>query len=415
MVVISKKHYNRTKIRAIRRAKFFLRHPFVLPVSVFFVMLFLGMGLFISLGSSTRGATDKRIVSVFVDGKQQTYSTRATNVGDLLERLKITLNEEDLVEPAVQTPIIQDNTQVNIYRARPIQIIDGSRTIVVLTAQRAPRLVAAEAGLDLYPEDNLDTSRDDTLLESGISDRYVVKRSVPVQLITYGVLSVFRTTAGTVGELLSQRGVVLSEGENVQPTSLDTPIQADMLVSVNFPNRKTVAVNEELPYSSSTKNDPGVKAGSILIATPGAKGLRAVIYEIQEENGVEVGRSVLQTVTVREPVNEVRIRGTQALSSFSVSDDKQAIMAAAGISPNDYGSVDYIIQHESNWRPGAINAGGCIGLGQRCPSRGSNALASACPNWETDAVCQLKHFSGYAARYGGWQGAYQAWTVQGWW
>lgn len=91
--------------------------------------------------------------------------------------------------------------------------------------------------------------------------------------------------------------------------------------------------------------------------------------------------------------------------------DHQALMQAAGIAPADWGAVEYVIDHESSWRPDVYNSEGCVGLGQRCPA---SVLLSDCP--DLDPVCQLRHFSSYAAgRYGGWQGAYSFWLANRWW
>jgi len=91
--------------------------------------------------------------------------------------------------------------------------------------------------------------------------------------------------------------------------------------------------------------------------------------------------------------------------------DHEQWMQAAGISPADWIAVDYIISHESGWRPTVANSEGCVGLGQRCPA---SLLLADCP--DLDPVCQLKAFSKYAVnRYGSWQGAYSAWASQRWW
>ena len=85
-------------------------------------------------------------------------------------------------------------------------------------------------------------------------------------------------------------------------------------------------------------------------------------------------------------------------------------MAQAGISPSDYGYVDYIISHESGWRPDARNSLGCLGLAQACPGQ---KILNVCP--DLNPVCQLRWASSYAGRYHGWAGAYQAWVSQHWW
>ena len=98
-------------------------------------------------------------------------------------------------------------------------------------------------------------------------------------------------------------------------------------------------------------------------------------------------------------------------SVVNVGGNKEKLMKAAGIDDGDYGYVNFIISHESNWNPAARNAGGCLGLGQACPG---SKLTAVCKL--DDPVCQLRFFSGYAnGRYGGWGGAYNFWLSNNYW
>lgn len=407
----------RTHKRAKKKINFLLKHPFLLPVSTFFVVVFFGLGMFVTVGATTGGAKDTRIVNVAADGENQTHTTRAKTVGDLLDRLEIETIPEDIIEPARDAVIIEDDTQINVYRARPVEIKDGDRNITVLSAQRSPRLVAADAEIKLLPEDKVEISnRDTTLLESSASEQMIIKRSVEVQITIYGVLTIVRTTTNTVEELLVERNIILQENETTQPENLQTPIKKGMLVSVNRPGIKTLAITEVIPHGSETKTDPNVPIGQIQLQTEGVDGEQAVVYEIVEKDGVEISRKQLQTVVTTNPITEIRIRGTKQAtlsSSINVSEDKIALMSAAGISPDDYVYVDYIVTRESNWRPGALNSGsGAYGL---CQSLPASKMASAGADYLTNPVTQLRWCSGYAGRYGGWQGSYNAWLAQNWW
>lgn len=418
MVKNTRKIIRKTKRKAKRKAKFLLRHPLLLPVSVFLAVLFVGLVMFVVLGSTTGGAKDKHIVNLYVDGEKQTLSTRAKTVEDLFVRLNIELLEEDIVEPSRETKIIDDNTQINVYRARPISILDGDRTITILSAQRAPRLLANEAGVDLLPEDEAYIQSAETdLLENTTPEQVVIVRSKPIQLNILGVIRQYRTTAFNVGDVLNENNIELQESETVQPADLSTPVTSNMLISVNAEGIKTIAVTEEIPYQTETVTDDNLEVGQRELRTEGKNGQRAVIYEITEENGQEISRRVLQTLITLNPVNEVFVRGTKPVTlspSVSVSSDKASLMAAAGIAVSDYPYVDYIVSKESNWRPGAYNAGsGAYGL---CQSLPASKMASAGGDYLTNPVTQLRWCSGYASgRYGGWQGAYNAWLAQGWW
>jgi uncharacterized protein YabE (DUF348 family) len=413
----TRKLIRKTHKRAKKKAKFLLRHPFLLPVTIFFVVVFFGMGMFITVGATTEGAKDKKIVDLYVDGEGQTVSTRAKTVEDLLARLNIALIDEDIVEPSRETLIIEDGTQINVYRARPVSVVDGSRTITLLSAQRAPRLLADEAGVELLQEDKATLiSSEEDLLENTAPEKVVIKRSLPIQINAFGILRQYRTTADTVAQVLEENNVNLREGETVDPADIDTSVTPGMLISINLPGIKTVAISEIVPFSSETIVDSNLEVGKKELRITGQNGERAVIYQVIEENGIELSRNELQTIITKEPVTEVYARGSKPAtlsSTINVSGDKVALMAAAGIAPSDYVYVDYIVSKESNWRPGALNSGsGAYGL---CQSLPASKMASAGADYLTNPVTQLSWCNGYASRYGGWQGAYNAWLAQGWW
>jgi hypothetical protein len=75
--------------------------------------------------------------------------------------------------------------------------------------------------------------------------------------------------------------------------------------------------------------------------------------------------------------------------------------------------MQFIFLHESTNRLAVVNSIGACGLGQALPC---SKLANACPNWQTDAACQISFFTDYAnARYGGWENAKAFWLSHSWW
>jgi hypothetical protein len=100
----------------------------------------------------------------------------------------------------------------------------------------------------------------------------------------------------------------------------------------------------------------------------------------------------------------------------------ELLMSQAGISPADFGAVDYIVSHESGWCStkweGEI--GGCPayhgvsdydGYGL-CQSTPPQKMASAGSDWKTNPVTQLKWCNSYAiSRYGSWWQSYNHWVA----
>ncbi len=386
------------------------KHPYVIPtLGIIFGFIFL-LGAFVSMGGETVGPSDSRVVSVFVDGQERTVATRAQTVGELTQKLNLDIIDEDIVEPALETPLTSDDMHVNIYRAKAVTVIDGANKTAVLSAHKSPRLIASNAGVEVFPEDNANFEQGD-IRQGIVGQKVVIDRAVPLNVVLYGSVLPARTQAQTVGELLSEKSIKINEGDTLSPAP-ETPITEGMQVVLSRFGQQVVVQEEQIPAPVEYVPDSNLPAGTRKVLEPGTPGKKVVTYQIQLENGVEIGRTIIQEAVLTQPVKERVAKGTKVAFS-DVSGSKAQIMAAAGISPSDYGYVDYIISRESRWNAGAMNSSGCWGLGQACPG---SKLAIACPNWQNDPVCQISWFSGYAnGRYGSWGGAYQAWISKGWW
>lgn len=111
---------------------------------------------------------------------------------------------------------------------------------------------------------------------------------------------------------------------------------------------------------------------------------------------------VLPERTLPTPV-VTAVRPPADTASEAVATPTPTVVGGCG--DNQY--AQFIYQHESGCNLNAVNAGGCRGIGQACP--GSKLPCSA------DYACQDAYFTAYAARYGGWPGAYAFWVANGWW
>jgi resuscitation-promoting factor RpfB len=386
----------------------FKKRPYLMPVAGFLLGLVIVGSVVYASGGRPIHTSDYHIVYLFDNGgKRQTLDTKAKTVGDLVHNLPLHLIAQDVVEPSLDTPIVEDNFRVNVYRARPVTVIDnsGNKTVVV-TAQKSARVVAQEASLKVYPEDYVNFAQG-TLKENIIGEKVDVERAIPVYFNLYGTPFTLRTHSQTVGDMLKDRGVKVASGDQVQPAP-STPITPNMQIFVARMGNQIQTVEEDIPSPTQIVPDPTLSLGAQATRQAGAAGKRAVTYQIQTKNGQVAARTVIQSVVIQDPVPTIIARGTLVM----VTGDRTSWMAAAGISSGDYGYVNFIVSHESGWNPASLNSSGCAGLGQACPG---SKLAAVCPGWQNDPVCQLRYFSGYAGRYGGWAGAYNFWVSHHYW
>lgn len=392
------------------KAREFHKHPFMVPVVTFIVLSFVTMAGYVLIGGRTVGPEDAHVVQLSLDGKKQTIPTRASTVDEFLKRAEVVLEEGDVVEPALTSEIVDDNFRINVYRARPVTVFDGDQRIQALSAATTPRSVAAQIGLEVFPEDNLKQEvSEDILRDQVIGEKIIIERATPANLNLYGTPVTIRTHARTVEELLKEKNIALASGDSVQPAA-ETPITPNILVLVTRFGTQVATVEEDIPMPVEIIEDPSLSFGAQAVRQAGSPGKKLVTYQLELANGQEVGRKIIQEVRIREPVKQITARG----KAFNVDTDKSTVMALAGINiANDYPYVDFIVSHESGWRPLARNPSGAYGL---CQSLPGSKMASAGADWETNPVTQLKWCNGYAmARYGGWAAAYNFWLANRYW
>jgi uncharacterized protein YabE (DUF348 family) len=408
---------HRRTVRTVHRVA---RKPFfAIPVMTCLALLTVAVGVWLAFSGGKPQLVpddDTTIVMVNADKQERTVPTRAKTVGQLLSRLEIKINSGDVVEPSRDTEISGDNFRVNVYRAVPVTIVDGNTKRFTYSAAATPRSIVKQAGITVYAEDNLDLlPTENFITESSIGERVVIDRATPVALNLYGTQVTLRTHAKTVKDLLKEKHINLGKDDSVQP-GINAAIDGSGQSQVFVVRKGTQIATEEqkIAMPVETVEDKSLSFGTTAIRQQGADGKKLVTYQIELQNGVEVGRKVIQEVVAQEPVKQVVAKGVY----YDVAANKSSVMAAAGIKPSDYPYVDYIMSQESGWCPTKVQGkyGACpnavpdviperlgYGLGQATPPSKMAAFGS---DWKSNPVTQLRWASSYAQGYGGWKQAY---------
>ncbi len=423
--------HHRMKLR--RKARkidgYFHTHPMRMFAALIVVVVSITAALFFSLSGNTVGTPDSHIVILYADRKTKTLPTREETVGEFLDKAEVIVHDGDVVEPALTSTIEEDNFHINVYRAAPVIVYDGSQKMYGLSAALTPRSIAEQAGAQLYPEDEVTAGPSEDFLKDGsIGTRVVITRATPATLNLYGSALNVRTHAKTVGDLLKEKNVILASGDTVVP-SLTTVLNSDTLVFVTRFGTQVVTTQEDIPAQTQTVQDNSLSFGSTVVRQAGAAGKKSVTYQIELKNGVEVSRKIIQEAIVQAPVPHIIARG----QAVQIPSDKESLMRAAGIADSDFPYVYFIINHENGlWCPTRYQGTqGCppyyvekfpgaetdtnTGYGL-CQSTPGIKMATAGEDWRTNAVTQLKWCASYAQRrHGGWAGAYAYWISHNNW
>ena len=390
----------------------------LLIIALGFGILFKEHSIFASAISADENTTsevenDEHFITIHDNGNASiTIRSDAMKVSDAIERAGIEINSGDIVEPGLDENISDNDYFINIYRAKDVVVSDGSTKKVLRTAASSPEEIAKEAGIKLLQADEVELKSSNNILESGTVTAYTVKRAKEVKLNYYGKMISIRTQAKTVSDLLKSQDISNNKEENWVSEKLDTKISDGMSFEVMRQGKHTMVQEETIAYSTRTTTDFDLDYGARKVTQVGQTGTKEVTYEVDMKDGKEISRQFISEVVTKEPVEEhVTVGGKVNLPAGSHED----WMAQAGISPSDYGYVEFIISHESGWGYMKYNysGSGAYGLCQALPG---SKMASAGADWQTNPITQLRWCNGYAVgRYGSWAGAYSFWISHHWW
>lgn len=408
----------------------FHNHPYALTILILTTLFFLSIASFIGFNAQTVPPDDAHIIEFSLEQEKKSIPTRADTVGEFLNKIDIKLGENDIVEPDLDTKIQDEKFHINVYRARPITIIeDGQQKTFAYSAAKTARSVVRQAGVKVYPEDHVEAKLPENFLKEGVlGEKVVIERSIPANINLYGSNVPVRTHAHTVKDLLAEKGIDISKKDEVKP-SLSTVLTKDLQVFVIRPGTKLVTEQEDIPMETETVEDKNLSFGVQVVRQEGSPGKKAVTYQIVLENGKEVGRKKIQEVVSVKPVKQIIAKG----KAVYIPTNRATIMSSAGLAESDFPFAEAIINRENGlwcptrWQgqsncpafyqekyPGAENDGSLgYGLCQSTPAIKMSAFGS---DWRTNPVTQMKWCSNYAVeRYGNWHNAYQFWQQNNWW
>lgn len=390
---------------------------FVLPG---IVLLFCLTVLFIGSTSSTsvraEGAASEsgeRLLTIHDGSENRGILTHATTLRQAFKEANIPIDSNDLVEPGLDETLVANIYDVNVYRARPVTVVDGAIRKKIMSAYRTPEQIAAHAGMTLRDEDLTTMSLPTDLANEGTAIQLTITRATPFTLVLYGTTTTAYTQAKTVGDMLKGKKIILGK-DDVLSVDSKSPLTPGMVVELWRNGKQTVTKEEDVPFSTDQIQDFDHEVGYREVKTPGTLGKRTVTYEIEIKNGTEVSRKEIQSIVTLQPTSQVEVVGMKVNLPPGSHQDW---MATAGISASDYGYVEYIVAHEGGWEPckvqgGAINCSysGSMGYGLVQATPGSK-MGSAGSDWRTNPITQLRWATGYAVgRYGSWAAAYNYWT-----
>ena len=217
----------------------------------------------------------EHLVRIYDRGEEKTIITNALTVRQALRAAKITIDEKiDAVEPNIDMELTGAKYQVNIFRARPITIVDGNKRLKITTAEQTPALIAKAAGLTLYREDKTHFTNSDDLLVNGVGLVMKIERS----------------------------------------------------------KQRTITEEVDINFDIEQIKDDSQPIGFKSVKQLGEKGVRKVTYQVEVENEREISRKEVASEITKQPKKQIEIIGTKPKNPLTKSKGAQIFTDSKGVS-----------------------------------------------------------------------------------
>ena len=228
--------------------------------------------------------------------------------GDTVEQAlldnSIVLQEDDEVSPS-RDALVQADTRVEIRRACQVTVTaDGKRVSLTRTGGTVADALR-EAGVAVGREDTVNFDQDAPLFDK-MNIR--VTRTMALQVTADGETREYKTSAQTVEAALEKCGVALGEKDRVEPERT-AKVTDGMEITVRRVEVKEETETQEIPFETQYQDTSSLFEGETQVKTSGQAGVKEVAYQVTYVDGVEESREVVSESVVKEPVDEVVLRG----------------------------------------------------------------------------------------------------------
>ncbi|HMH70601.1 MAG TPA: G5 domain-containing protein [Candidatus Saccharimonadales bacterium] len=264
----------------------------------------------------TQPAAGQRLITIHDRGQNKGIITKATTLRDAFAEAGIEIDPNDIVEPGLDESLVANNYEVNVYRARPVTIIDGAIRQKIMSSYQTPKQITAQAHIDLHDEDIATIDANTDMVSQGAGVQLSIARATPFNLVLYGTKKTAYTQAKTVGDMLKQKAITIGKDDTLS-VAKDASIQSGMTIELWRNGKQTATEEHDVAFETEKIQDADHEVGYKQIKTPGVVGKKTVTFEIEMKNGQEISRKEIQSVVTKEASKQVEVIGTKMSNTFS--------------------------------------------------------------------------------------------------
>lgn len=251
----------------------------------------------------------KKTIALTVEGEEIEVRTHAKTVEQLLEEQNIEVAAHDIVEPALNTPL-KTGLAVEWIEAEEVVLTVDEEEQTFVTTKRTVGEVLEEAGIEVTEHDIVYPA-----LEEETQPRIAVTKAIEVEVVDGGESKKIWTTPTSVELFLASQKIALGEHDELAGVTLEDRLSKDV-AKVEVVRIEKVKEQVEAPaeFKVEEKKDANLEKGKTKVLQEGQKGKMLRTYEVVMRNGEEVERNVVAEEVVDAPKNKIVAVGSKQIA-----------------------------------------------------------------------------------------------------
>lgn len=216
-----------------------------------------------------------------------------------------------LVVAALMVLLVALGYLTYMWLQKDVTIFIDEQVTQVKTFKSTVEEVLEEAGIELYAQDVIKPALEQKITEDQVIE---ITRAINVVVEVDGKKLYVDSIPSQVSDVLALAKVELGEKDIVEP-SLGEKVEKGTVVMVSRITEELITEKQKVAYQAERKEDKTLERGIRKILQRGKNGIKENTIKVTYQDGKEINREIVSTKTLVKPVNQVVAYGVMQVAS----------------------------------------------------------------------------------------------------
>ena len=258
---------------------------------------------------------------IFDGGEVFRTFTMYDTLEEILDEQNIEIGEYDRVDFG---GITDGEAKIVIHRSLNIPVEADNGTVLVECAYNEEvKDILRRSGLTIDAQDVVEPAPDTVCSE--LSGSVKIHRGYPVYVEADGKVTELSAYRQTVAQVLERAGIELQQDDYID-CDFHKVLEEGETVSVTRVRYEEIETYEVVPYNTVTEKSNLVSMYTSEITQKGVNGTRTNTSRVKYVNGIRISETAVSSEITSEPVNEVISVGTALRTPYSKKDSSELVL-----------------------------------------------------------------------------------------